>query len=268
MSKRCTLVNAFSYFSPLHVLLTKPLTNYYIVMGYSPRSHALPWDIKRKRVTSKSDELFPIILWVSDCVTISMWEKHVEDVQSGYIKANMRSSRHIYEKLYPWWSTSQGDVPLVSQGCESAAWKLNATCARLLREVKSKNVNLRDFFYVQVKWALWTVNASLLVVLLFSHALCIIGRFEVEKNQVGQQFWEIKELHAFEAKTTLFCHSKAGRFSKASLITNCRHSFIYKPQSFYWKSEALISCLPLLGHHHEQGSREEEGCRRFILFSC
>lgn len=97
---------------------------------------------------------------------------------------------------------------------------------------------------------------------LLSYAFCIIGRFQVEKPKEGQQFREIKELQHFRQKQ----HSKTGRFSKASLITNCGQSFIYKPQCFYWKSEELISCLPILGHQHEQGSTEVGGCQGFFFF--
>lgn len=113
-------VNILSYFPPL-VSLSQP----WHTVGHNRRSSALPWDIKIRRVTSKSDELFPIILWVLDCVTISMWESIWRICSLDTSKQKCDVSAVVYEKLYPWWSTSQEDVPLTSQGCDSAAWKLN-----------------------------------------------------------------------------------------------------------------------------------------------
>lgn len=118
----------------------------------------------------------------------------------------------------------------------------------------------------QVKWAVRADRASSLVVLFSIPALCITGRSEVDKSSWAAVSRDQGEA-AFEAKTTFFTTPKLGGSPERSLITDCRQSFIYKPQGFYWKSEELISCLPILGHHHKHGSsREEKVC--FILFSC
>lgn len=181
-------------------------------------------------------------------------------LESGNIKGNTRSQCHIYEKLYPRWSTSQEDDPLVS--CMQTKCNM---CPTPSRGSTSRNWASRTSLCMSSERSgMWTP----LCCLLFSHALCIVGRSEVEKSS-GAAVLRDQGAAAFSGKNNTLCHSKAGRFSKASLITNCRQSFIYKPQSFYWKSEELISCLPIRGHHCEQGSREEGCCFFFLVwFSC
>lgn len=52
-------------------------------------------------------------------------------------------------------------------------------------------------------------STSLLVVLLFSHALCITGRCEVDKSS-GAAVLRDQGAAAFEAKTTFFTTPKLG----------------------------------------------------------
>lgn len=85
----------------------------------------------------------------------------------------------------------------------------------------------------------------------FFSVLCIRRRSEFEQFRRSRSC-------CISGQNNTVSHCKTGRFSKASLITNCRRIFIYKPQSFYWKSDELIRCLPILGHQREQWSTE--GC--------
>lgn len=164
------------------------------------------------------------------------------------------------------------DGPLHKRMFHSYTTRMWVSCMQIkcnvpdsFMRLKNKKPSPQYIFSVHVKRAVWDVNAALLVALLFSHALCIVGRSEVGEIKWGSSFERSRSCSITGQKTTHFATPKAGRFSKASLITNCGQGFIYKPQSFYSESEKLISCLPILGHHCEQRSREESG--GFFIFS-
>lgn len=137
---------------------------------------------------------------------------------------------------------------------------LNATCARLFNFRGWRQDSEPPGFFSprvgQVR-SFWTRSASPRVVLLCGHALCITGTSEVDKSCGAAVSGDQGAAAYLRQKTTFITTPIVGRFSRACLITNCRQSFIYKPQGFYRKSEGLISCLPILGHHHHKRGRRE-----------
>lgn len=193
----------------------------------------------------------------------------MEDVQSlaGYIKGKTQSQCHIYEKLYPWWSTSQEDVLLLSSRMWVSCMEIKRNMCptpvsgRLKRREEEKNLG-------HLSGSRRASRGRRLLLRLRCHRKV---RLKLT-NQVGRHFWRSRSCSIWGKKKKQHSSPQMlGGFSRASewasLITDCRRSFIYKPQGFYRKSEELISCRPILGHHHHvHGSREDGACRGFSFF--
>lgn len=80
-----------------------------------------------------------------------------------------------------------------------------------------------------------------------------VGRFEVsESSGARSRSCSIpgQKQHSWAKSVSFF---KKINGEKNGLITNCLQTSFKTQKGFYWKSEALISCLPIRGHGHKQG---------------
>lgn len=140
-----------------------------------------------------------------------MWERARRLWSPDTSKAARALQCHVYEKLYPWWSTSREDAPLLSQWCESAAWKLNATCGWPKKQ-ESEPAGL--LLCAQGERAARTLKGLPLSLFTAMH-LCIVGGSEVEKSS-GAAVWRDQGKKT-KKTTTLFATPNAGRFSESAL---------------------------------------------------
>lgn len=148
----------------------------------APGSHA----IKIRRVTSKSDSLFPIILWGFRLPYDINVGKSTEDVGPGHIKGSARS-------LVPRLRETLSTMVHFTRGCSTSVTMMRVSCVEMKCNMwlteKQESDACRTFFFFfwlspcagQVSGSDSERRSAGVASHFFSHALCIVGGSEVEK---------------------------------------------------------------------------------------